>query len=92
MFRIFYAIEYEENSGMTGFVRDGFGCMPSSEDILNLDGRIHADRFADSRESHDSRESFQGFRTRPFLANRPSGGQNLRIAGLRRFARIARTL
>ena len=50
---------------------------------------------AESRASPDSRESLQGSRTaimNPFFANRASGGHRLRIAGLRRFARIARTL
>ena len=39
--------------------------------LLTLDGPILANRFADSRESPDSRESFQGSRTEPlFFANR----------------------
>ena len=33
----------------------------------DLDGPIRANQFADSRESPDSRESFQGFRTEPFF-------------------------
>ena len=45
----------------------------------NLDGPIRANRFADSRGSLDSRESFQGSptepsRTEPFFANHASGG------------------
>ena len=32
-----------------------------------LDGPIRANRFADSRESPDSRESCQGSRTEPFF-------------------------
>ena len=52
----------------------------------NLDGPIRANRFADSRESHDSRESFQGSRTeRLFFANRALG--QLKIAN-RRFEAI----
>ena len=40
-----------------------------------LDGPIRANRFADSRESPDSREWFQGSRPEPpFFANRASGG------------------
>ena len=40
-----------------------------------LDGPSRANRFADSRESSDSRESFQVSRTEPFFfANRASGG------------------
>ena len=35
--------------------------------IADLDGPIPANRFADSRESPDSRESFQGSRTEPLL-------------------------
>ena len=43
--------------------------------FLNLDGPICANRFANSRESPDSRESFQGSQTEPlFFANRASGG------------------
>ena len=56
--------------------------------ICHLDGPIHADRFADSRESPDSRESFQGSRTaelNPCFANRAFGG--LKIAN-RRFEAI----
>ena len=34
---------------------------------LGLDGPIRANRFADSRESPDSRESFQGSQTEPLL-------------------------
>ena len=49
-------------------------------------------RFADSRESPDFCESFQGSRTEPpFLRIELRGGQKLRIAGLRRFAQISRT-
>ena len=43
--------------------------------ISNLDGPIRANQFADSRESPDSRESFQGSRTEPLFANRASGGR-----------------
>ena len=46
---------------------------------------IHANRFADSRESPDSRESFLGSRAEPLFGESRSGG--LKIA-LRRFARI----
>ena len=35
--------------------------------LTGLDGPIHANRFADSRESPDSRESRQGSRTDPLL-------------------------
>ena len=43
--------------------------------IRCVDGPIRANRFADSRESPDSRESLQGSRTEPlFFANRASGG------------------
>ena len=35
--------------------------------VLSIDGPIRANRFADSRASPDSRESFQGSRTEPFF-------------------------
>ena len=40
----------------------------------------------------DSRESLEGSRTEPLFCESRFGALNLRIAGLRRFARIARTL
>ena len=47
-----------------------------------LDGLIRANRFADSRESSDSRESFQGSCTEPlFLCDSRFGG--LKIANRR---------
>ena len=50
-----------------------------------LDGPTRAHRFADSHQSPDSRESFQGSRTEPsFCANRASGGKK----GNRRFDSI----
>ena len=53
-----------------------------------LDGPIRTNRFADSRESPDSRESFQGSQTEPpFFANRASGGGGVKIAN-RRFEAI----
>ena len=42
--------------------------------LPDLDGPIRANRFADLRESPDSRESFQGSRAEPLFANRASGG------------------
>ena len=45
--------------------------------MQNLDGPIRANRFADSRESSDSRESFQGSRSEPFFANRAPRGYNI---------------
>ena len=58
--------------------------------VRDLDGPIRANRFADSRESSDSRESFQGSRTKPPICeSRFGGAKKLRIACLRRFARIA---
>ena len=57
-----------------------------------LDGSIRANRFADSRESHDSRESFQGSRPEPLFCE--SRFQALKIGNrrfARRFARIACT-
>ena len=64
--------------------------MPTK--VEALDGPICANRFADSGESLDSDESFQGSRTEPLFANRTSGCKTLQVAGLRRFARIIRTL
>ena len=56
------------------------------QNVLDLDGPICANLFADSRESPDSRESVQGSRTEPpFFANRASGG--LQVAN-RRFEAI----
>ena len=53
---------------------------------VDLDGPIRANRFAESRESPDSRESFQGSRTEPlFLRIALPGG--LKIAN-RRFEAI----
>ena len=53
----------------------------------NLDGPIRADRFADSRESLDSRESFQGSRTEPLFCESRFGGQaigaNRRVEAIR---------
>ena len=46
---------------------------------------------ADSRESLDSRESIQE-QLNAIFANRASVGEKLRIAGLRRFARLVRAL
>ena len=40
----------------------------------SLDGPIRANRFADSRESPDSRESFQGSRTEPLFCESRFGG------------------
>ena len=40
----------------------------------DLDGPIRANRFADSRESPDSRESFQDSRTEPFFCESRFGG------------------
>ena len=48
---------------------------------------IHANRFADSRESLDSRESFQGSRTEPLFCESRCGGGGLKIAN-RRFEAI----
>ena len=44
----------------------------------NLDGPIRANRFADSRELPDSRESLQGSRTEPLCCESRFGG--LKIA------------
>ena len=45
---------------------------------IDLDGPIRTNRFADSRESPDSRESFQGSRTEPpvFCESRLGGAKN----------------
>ena len=43
------------------------GCKWLGWPCPNLDGPIRANRFADSRESLDSHESFQGSRTEPFF-------------------------
>ena len=53
-----------------------------------LDGPIRANRFADSRQSPDSRESFQGsrFGTEPLLCESRFGG--LKLAANRRFEAI----
>ena len=51
----------------------------------SLDGPIRANRFADSRESPDSRESFQGSRTEPLFCESRFGG--LKVAN-RRFEAI----
>ena len=50
-----------------------------------LDGPIRANRFADSRESPDSRESFQGSRIEPLFRELRFGG--LKVAN-RRFEAI----
>ena len=42
-----------------------------------LDGPIRANRFADSRESPDSRESFQGSGTQPLCRESRFGGLKL---------------
>ena len=42
--------------------------------IRNLDGPIRANRFADSRELPDSRESFQGSQTEPLFCESRFGG------------------
>ena len=55
--------------------------------IWDLDGPNRANRFADSRESPDSRESFQGSRTEPFFCESRFGGGGLKIAN-RRFEAI----
>ena len=66
--------------------------LPQCGKLWSLDGPIRANRLAASCESSDSRESFQGSQTEPHsFANRVSQGEKLRIAGLRRFARIACT-
>ena len=58
-----------------------------------LDGPTRANRFADSCESSDSRESPEGSRAEPtFLQIALRGAKKMRIANLRRFARIAWTL
>ena len=44
-------------------------CCNNTKPLI-LDGPIRAKRFADSRESPDPRESFQGSRTEPLFANR----------------------
>ena len=44
---------------------------------VSLDGPIRANRFADSRESPDSRESFQGPRTEPLFLRIALRGQNI---------------
>ena len=54
---------------------------------LSLDGPIRANRFADSRESPDSRESFQGSRTEPPFCKLRFGGGGLKVAN-RRFEAI----
>ena len=77
--------------GRGGFEGGVWGAVPNKP-LTILDGPIRANRFADSRETSDSRESFHGFQTEPLFANRASGGEKLRIEGLRRCARIARTL
>ena len=46
--------------------------------LRTLDGPIRANRFADSRESRDSRESFQGSRTDPLFLRIA-----LRVGGLK---------
>ena len=57
------------------------------------DGPSRANRFADSRESPNSRKSCQGSRAEPlFVRIALRGAKKLRIAGLRRFARMARTV
>ena len=53
--------------------------------VYNLDGLIRANRFADSRASLDSRESFQGSLTEPLFCESRFGG--LKIAN-RRFEAI----
>ena len=53
--------------------------------VWTLDGPIRANRFADSRESPDSRESFQGPRTEPLFCESRFGG--LKVAN-RRFEAI----
>ena len=57
--------------------------------LFNLDGPIRANRFADSRESPDSRESFQGsqFETEPLFSESRFRGGGLKIAN-RRFKAI----
>ena len=47
------------------------------EDHYTLDGPICANRFADSRESPDSRESFEGSQTEPLFCESRFGGQNI---------------
>ena len=47
---------------------------------FKLDGPIRANRFADSRESPDSCESFQGSQTEPHLLRIAFPGGGLRIA------------
>ena len=53
--------------------------------LKNLDGPIRANRFADSRESPDSRESFRGSRIEPLFCE--SHFERLKIAN-RRFEAI----
>ena len=68
---------YRQRSVLTKL---GFLCVHCLSGWSPLDDPIRANRFADSRESPDSRESFQGSRTEPlFFANRASGAKNLRI-------------
>ena len=62
-------------------------CRKFAEVSRNLDGPIRANRFADSRESPDSRESFQGSRTEPLFANHAPRGRGPKIAN-RRFEAI----
>ena len=52
-----------------GTPKDRRGHSKTGKALFNLDGPIRVNRFADSRESLDSRESFQGSRTD--RANRP---------------------
>ena len=49
-----------------------------AENPQTLDGPIRANRFADSRESLDSRESPEGSRNEPpFFCESPFGGQKI---------------
>ena len=63
------------------------GPSKPSKNLGNLDGPIRASRFADSRESLDSRESFQGSRTEPLFFGESRLGGGLKIAN-RRFEAI----
>ena len=61
-----------------------FGSNSTFSKVLPLDGPICANRFADSRESPDSRESFQGSRIEPpFCESRFGGGGGVKIANRR---------
>ena len=59
------------------FSLESLHCHAFRMKVVHLDGPIRANRFADSRESPDSGESFQGSRTEPLFYESRFGAPSL---------------